>query len=85
MQVDQHRLHAQQEAASAAAAAAAEATRKAGERRHRADEEVVAIRAMEEQSRTWQRARVADAALQEREDALSSSLQQLQAREDALV
>ena len=108
VQVDQHRLHAHQEAVSAAAAAAAEATREAGERRRRADEEVVAVRAMEEQSRAWlqhkeaelaakleaatsaseaaeQRARGADAALQEREAALSSSMQQLQAREDALV
>ena len=108
IQVDQHRLHAQQEAASAAAAAAAEATREAAERRRRADEEVVAVRAMEEQSRAWlqhkeaelaakleaatsaseaaeQKARVADSALQEREAALSRSMQQLQAREDALV
>ena len=53
VQIEQQRLRAQQEAASAAAAAAAEAMREASERRQRADEEVTAVRAMEEQSRAW--------------------------------
>ena len=53
LQIDQQRLCAQQEAATAAATKAAEATREASERRQRADEEVKAVRAMEEQSRAW--------------------------------
>ena len=53
MQIDQQRLRAQQEAATAAATAAAEATQEAAERRQRAEEEMRAVRAMEEQSRAW--------------------------------
>ena len=73
-QVDQQRLCALQEAASAAAAAAAEATREAAERRQRADEEMTAVRAMEEQSRAW---------LQRREAELASKLDAAAAAQEA--
>ena len=73
-QIDQQRLRAQQEAASAAAAAAAEATREAVERRQRAEEELTAVRAMEEQSRAW---------LQRKEAELASKLDAAAAAEEA--
>lgn len=74
VQIDQQRLRAQQEAASAAAAAAAEATREAVERHQRAEEELKAVRAMEEQSRAW---------LQRKEAELASKLDAAAAAQEA--
>ena len=74
VQIDQQRLRAQQEAASAAAAAAAEALREAAERRQRADEEVTAVRTMEERSRAW---------LQRKEAELAAKLDAAAAAEEA--
>lgn len=74
MQIDQQRLRAQQEAASAAAATAAEATREAAQRRQRAEDELTAVRATEEQSRAW---------LQRKEAELASKLDAAAAAEEA--
>ena len=59
MQNDHQRLRTQQEAATAATTAAAEAMRKASEMCQRAEGEVKAVRAMEEQNWAWLQRKVA--------------------------